>query len=52
MVNLLVVESPDYPANRQLLSRRDTPKFNSEHIRRSVMHDLTVQSQSVFLVNQ
>jgi hypothetical protein len=51
-VNALVVKSPDYPANRQLLSGRDTPKFNPERIWSSVMNDLSVQSQSVFLVNQ
>jgi len=46
------VESADYPTDRQLLSVRDSPKFNPERIWSSVMHNLTAQSQSVFVVNQ
>src|SRR5882724_12432718 len=52
MLVALVIESPDYSANRQLVSGRDTPKFNSECVRGSVMNDFTLQRQGVFMVNE
>jgi hypothetical protein len=52
MLVALVVESPDYSANRQLVSDRDAPKFNSECVRGSVVYDLTLQRQGVFMVNE
>jgi hypothetical protein len=51
-VAALVVESPNYSAYGQLLLRRDASEFNSKRIRSSVMDDLTVQGQRVFLVYQ
>jgi hypothetical protein len=52
MLVALVVESPDYSAHRQLVSGRDAPKFNSECVLGSVMNDLTLQRQGVFMFNE
>jgi len=52
MLVALVVESPDYSANRQLVSGRDASKFNSKRVVGSVMNDLTLQRQGVFIVNE
>ena len=48
----LVVESADYAADSCLVRIGDAAKFNAKGIRSGMVHNLTVQRQSIFLVYQ